>query len=112
MSAPTDNIAATIAGALAEHINYDHLATLIAQKLQAAQKTAAPDTSPLIEVKVLRHQLGRHGRPMATITFEANFITPGLIKYVPGPDSRMRYVEREAWEKVVSETKKATRKNG
>lgn len=102
-----DPLGDIIAEAIAGRIDYDHLAGLIAAKLAdrttpgAATDSAAAD--PLIEVAVIRKQLGRRGSPMATTTFERRFIHTGLLRYLEGPNRAKRYVDRAAWLRIATE---------
>lgn len=102
-----DTLAAYLADAIADRINYDHLADLITQKLRQANNTA-PDPDELIEVEAIRRQLGAHKRKgtISYPTFQRNYIDTGLLTYVPGPNRARRYVRRGDWENLKSEIKK------
>lgn len=100
----TDTLTDTIAGAVADRINYDHLATLIVQKLRDAERNSIND-GELIEVAAIRRQLGRRGRPMAHQTFKVNYLDTKRLTLVPGPSAAKRYVRRIDWERVKTETK-------
>lgn len=101
-----DTLTATIAQAVAEHIDYDHLATLIAERLrnrQASPAAADPDTP--LEVAAIRAELGRRGRPMAPATFHRNYIQSGLLQIIEGPNRSKIYVRSGDWERVKKQAK-------
>lgn len=99
----SDTITDTIAAAVADRINYDHLATLIAAKLRASPTTPAND-GELIECKEIRRQLGHRGRPMAHETFNRNYIHTKRLTLVPGPSASKRYVRRAEWDRIRMES--------
>ena len=99
----SDTITDTIAAAVADHINYDHLASLIAAKLRASP-TAPANDGELIECKEIRRQLGRRGRPMAHETFNRNYILTKRLTLVPGPSAAKRYVRRADWDRIRIES--------
>jgi len=100
----TDTIAGAVAGAVADRINYDHLATLIVQKLRDAERNSIND-GELIEVAAIRRQLGRRGRPMAHQTFKVNYLDTKRLTLVPGPSAAKRYVRRIDWERIKQESR-------
>lgn len=104
-----DTLTAAIAEAIAERINYDHLAARIADHLR--QTTDAlptiggagggfDDPYPIADI---RAQLGRRGRPMAHTTFRINYLDTGILQTIPGPSRRSIYVRLGDWLKLKKE---------
>lgn len=99
-----DNVTATIAEAVAQRIDYQQLADLIADRLRNTQAAATDPDAPL-EVAAIRAELGRRGRPMAPATFHRNYIQSGLLQIIEGPNRSKIYVRSGDWERVKKQTK-------
>lgn len=99
-----DPLTTAVAAAIADHIDYDHLAARIADHLRQRDQIAHDPDEP-IEVEAIRRELGAHKRQghIAHLTFQKRYIDTGLLKYIPGPNRARRYVRRGDWEKLKAE---------
>ena len=102
-----DTLTTMLADALAERIDYTHLARCIADAMrQQAEQEYDPEA--LIEADAIRRILGQHKRKktISYPTFQRNYIDTGLLTYVEGPNRAKRYIRRAQWESVSTQTPK------
>lgn len=101
-----DILTATIAEAVAQHIDLDQLARRIADHLRDTP-SASPDYHPdePYPVTEIRNQLGKRDRPMAPLTFKKNYLDTKKLTLVTNPnDRRQLHVRRGDWEALKAQT--------